>query len=315
MQTIPEESTLTLEQVMMLAQMEANETERLDGWTVELIDRFPSIYDIDERAILGSFSWTLMKSRRKLIIAKEAVMLGRMYVTPADIARAYLRVKFPNRKPRMTGFQAREFVDFRSQPPLYCTPCNISDALYIDLKSAYWNIVQAIGWDVEYLPSRFMGAGKPASDFPFAWHKMARNCLVSCVMPSSMTVWTGTRLVNQKGRNPFLNLMLWGAVCDVLNGIAVDAIKAGAVYVYTDGYIVPSNRYEDVFEAISRWGFPFGIKHSGKCEVLAPACYKFPDKRTKTFGAGRPIHYEHIIDRGGEWLRPRFRSFIESRIK
>lgn len=312
---IPEESKLTLEQVMVLALMESNEAERLDGWTIELVDRFPSIIDVTERAILGSFSWTLLKSKRKLILASEAVMLGRMYLTPADLARAYLRIKFPNRKPRMTGFQAQAFVDFRSQPPLYCTPCSIQDALYVDLKSAYWNILQTIGWDIEYLPSRFLGVGKPLSDFPFSWHKLARNCLVSCVMPSAMTVWTGTKIVNQKGHNPFLNLMLWGAVCDVLNGIAVDVIKAGAVYVYTDGYIVPVNRHEDVFEAISKWGFPFGVKNSGACTVLAPACYKFPEYRTRKFDVGRTIHYDKIIDRGGDWLRSRFCSFAQSRIK
>lgn len=314
MNIAPDETRLSLSQYMVLARMELAEGERLAGWGVELVDKFPLVTTLRERVYLGSFAWTLTKSRKKLMMIAHARQLGARHVTPAEIARAYLRLKYSKRTKRMTGMQASEFVDYRSQPPLYCTPCSITDALYIDIKSAYWSIVQTVGWDVEYMPERWLGVGDTVSDFPFADDKLARNCLVSCGLPSNMSVWTGTKLTIQKGWNDFINLMLWGLVCDVLNGVARDVVQAGAVYCYTDGYIVPANRANDVFDVLESWGLPFGVKHSGRCVVQAPASYSFPDYQTRQFGVSRVIHYDKIADRGGKWLRPKFRQFAEMRI-
>jgi hypothetical protein len=299
-------------QVYRLLEMIELSQERMAGWEVVLIDRFPTITDIKVPTILGSFSWSMTSIKRKLILKHHAVDYGAGWCTPGDVARDYLKIKYPKRRVRMTTEQYEKCVLEHVAPPLYSEPCEIKDAVYIDIKSAYWSIVRAVGWDVNYMPERFLGQGADNRDFPLSKIKMARNCLVSCGMGGSMNIWTGETIISKKPPNQFVNTILWRLVQDVLNGVAKDCIEAGAKYCYTDGYIVDRRYAHDVEAAIAGWGLTSGVKHDGHC-IRGPGEYKFPHYETKTPPRSKPTFVSKYYDPGNNWLRWRMYEWSKRR--
>lgn len=311
---IPVSEKRTLEQAVMLADMLDRQRERMQGWSVELVDEFPPLTRIPQRVILGSFSWAIPGMKLKLLQRANAVNIGAGYCTPADIARDYITLKYPNRRVRCTRSQYAECVAIRKQTPVYCKPCHLEYGYYVDVKSAYWSIVETVGWDVNYLPGRFLGVNSNNDDFPFPLMKMARNCLVSVGLPGPMRIWTGEKLVTQNKGSKFVNLILWRLAMDVLNGVARDAIDAGAVYAYTDGFIVPYDKLDAVSDAVSAWGLDVGVKHEGEVHVKAPAGYKFFGRyETKAYKRFRhEIDSSTVYKPDGEFLRWRFAKFAEA---
>lgn len=265
--------------------------------------------------ILGAFTWTAPNEKEKWMRDHWARDIGAgVWVTPGDIARIYLGLKYPNRRVKMTTEQYKVCVKAHYYPPRYAAPTLLENgAVYFDLSGAYWQIVRACGWDADYLPGQFLGRNSDMTDFPFRHEKMARNCLVSVGDSSEMNLWTGSRIIWQKSSNPFVNKVLWRLVCDVLHGVACDCLRAGANYIYTDGYICSAADSSAVAEAIMSWGLRFGIKAQGeRGEIRAPASYLVGDYVTKPYrDSTRAQSFSNLYDPGCQWLRPRFRKLVE----
>lgn len=276
-----------------------------------VMDTFPRLRNIHERCICGSFSWTLPDSKRRLIYAPNAVYLDGKVCTPGDIARWYLKVKYPRRL-RCSTAQYEEFAKHRHHP-LYAIPCMIEDGYYVDCVSAYWSILKVVGWDVEYMPGRLLGVGSLMTDFPFAGNKLARNCLITNGIAMTMKLWDGKeqRLLSMKQGSPKRNLGLWAIVQDVLNGLAVDVIRAGALYVHTDGYICSGQSLPRVMEAIASWGLPAKIKYQGKATIYGSGAYDI-DKHVhkQLIAVPQPID-SLCAPNHHEWLRAKFRYHAE----
>lgn len=304
----------TLEQAHMLAMMIEHTKTRNEGWEIFLFDKFPPLTTIHVPTIIGLFSWSSRAIKKRMLLRSHAVDYGGGWCTPGDIARDYLALKFPKRRIRMTTSQYQKIVPNRAQTPVFCKPELLERGLYVDIQHAYWSILRAVGWDVNYNPGLFLSPQSNVEDFPLSQHKMARNCLVSCGLPGSLRLWTGEKLVFQKKPNRFVNLMLWRLVQDVLHGVALDCIEAGAIYAYTDGFIVSEQSVENVFSAIEAWGLMCGVKHAGKVNVNAPADYQFPDYRTKVRTRSKPIEFSNLYEPGRDWLRWRFKKFAERSI-
>lgn len=301
----------TLERSLMMVNMIERTRERLTGWETVLTDSFPALSTIHVPTIIGLFAWSSAAVKTRMLLKPHAWDYGGGWVTPGDIARDYLALKFPKRRARMTASQWGKIVPNRAQTPLYCEPCVLESGVYVDLKSAYWSILRAVGWDVNYNPALFLSPQSNVNDFPFPQHKMARNCLVSCGLSGNMRLWTGEKLIFSKKPNRFINLMLWKLVQDVLHGVALDCIDAGAVYAYTDGYIVPEDKVQKVFDAIWSWGLECGVKHTGKVTVNAPADYVFPNYKTNVRRTGKPVAFNNLYEPNREWLRWRFVRFAD----
>lgn len=294
--------------------------ERTSMYDQRLITIFPDLTDFSDPVIVGSFAYTCQKQKTKWYQRHHARNFGGGWTTPGDLARDYLALKFPKRKPHCTSRQWRECVEHPSDPPLYCAPQRLTEALYVDLSAAYWQITRAVGWDVDYCPNAWLGQGEEMIDWPWPGEKMARNCLVSVGQGSgALSIWTGKEMIYQKKPNRFINLVLWRLVCDILNGIALDMIeRAGAVYAYVDGYIIPQDKLE-IAEEISRsWGVDFRIKRSGSADIKAAASYAFSSK-TEGYYATEPYklmpEHSYGIDKAYDpnrtFLRERFRRFAE----
>jgi hypothetical protein len=155
---------------------------------VEVVERFPSLAGIAQEVWLGSFSWMARALKTQWVLSPYAYNWGWGITTPTGAARSYLTLKYPNRRVRMTRDQYAKCVNSVGQAPLYCVPTANFDGLYVDIKSAYWQIVSTVGWDVNYNPSKFLCVQSDNSDFPFKDHKMARNCLVSIGLSGMTTV-------------------------------------------------------------------------------------------------------------------------------
>lgn len=294
----------SLSQWDMLQVMNAIRREKNEGMTIEVVSRFPPLESLTGLTYLGSFSWTSKAMKMKWIHEKHAYDFGAGLLTPSDIARDYLDAKFEGKRLRCNSRQWQEIVKQKRQAPLFAEPCSLTKAYYIDLKSAYWQLLQIGGWDVDYSPSRFLSPRSDVYDFPFPEVKLARNCLVSMGLPSGVNVWVPNYGFSRKKSSKVnVNLILWGFVQDVLHGVSADFLRlAGAVYVNTDGYIVPADRLPDVDAILDSWGLFGLVKYEGKAEVRGAGDYDIgghSSKRVRTV----PRAFSHIKPVALDWLR------------
>lgn len=240
---------------------------------------FP-VTHLDSLTWLGTYSWANPKLKRRFI--EESIVIYDLFdvpQTPPEIARDYLRAKYLEYR-RHTQSQFAAINEARSAPR-YAQPGVYRDMAYVDLRAAYWSIIQAVGWDVDYCPGRWIGKRSTNEDFPIPDHKLARNCLVSAGLITPSTVWTGEKIKNFTGHNPLVNYDIWALCQDVLHALATLALKAGAVYVHTDGYIVPEKHAELLREEIAEWGIESKVKGRGNAAIYAVGCYKIGSYETK----------------------------------
>lgn len=289
--------------------------EKMEGYRVHLLERWFSLRRLTCPAIIGVFSLTSQQTRQRWMLKKEVIEHEGVYLTPTDIARSYLEVKFGGKRRRITTLQWQNFYGFRRSAPVYAHPCTIQDAVYVDIQSAYWSILSACGWDVDYMPGKWVKKKSGLLDFPFAGHKMARNCLVSVASNETggMRIWTGKELLMKRAGNVFVNRMLWSFVMDVLNGIASECIAAGAVYAYTDGFISERSTAQTIVDIISSWGLVASIKREGEAEIKGAGSYRIGEHQTGKYRLMRERAYDKV-DRAVNvaFLKPRFRHFADS---
>lgn len=306
---------LTTEQSRMLANMADRQNERLKKVKTNVVSHWFPITELTKPAVIGTYSISGMVEKKKWIHRQYVRSIGSShYCTPGDIARDYLILKYPKRNMRITTRQYQDIMQVNRTPPLFCQPVQLENAHYVDIRSAYWTITKLGGWDVDYSPGRFMCVRSDNSDFPYFFDKLARNTLVTAGLLSPLRVWTGSSVEIKSKPGNLANRVLWAFVMDVLNGVAYDAVRAGAVYCFTDGYIVPDSKLQSVLAAIESWGLPVSIKHSGKADVRMVASYRVGKHRTRPYRRSmRRAHINKIHPVYIDWLRFRVRKFWEKR--
>lgn len=284
-------------------------SERHEKQKIEIVDTFPLLYTVDDNVILGSFSWYWMNSRKKDILRKFHLDFGQTITTPSEIARTYLELKYP--KQRTTGEQAREFKIPRSAP-LYCQPHKFEQAVYVDIKSAYWQILQIVGWDADYNPNKWLGRGEPMDDFAYADIKLSRNCLITAGLPTDATFWKGQEQTFKRlaTHNRTSNMGIWALTMDILHGVAWDCIAAGACYAHTDGYICDTDRLGAVLGAIAEWGLEARVKRVGEAEVYGVGCYSFGSQQTNN-PKQKHAYDGLLLTSYQRWLKRKVRFFSE----
>lgn len=278
-------------------------------YTPKVVIDFPKLTDLQSMTFIGSFAWTCPAEDWKLIKSKNAISLWETWVTPADVARFYIQSRY-GRPGRLTSQQYHEIMRQRSAP-LYAEPCELPKAVYIDLKSAYWSILQVIGWDVDYMPGKWLAVKSSVQDFPLYKHKLARNCLVSVGLVGNSKIWDGSQLIFRSKRNPLTNMMLWAAVQDTLNCIADDMVRAGALYVHTDGYIFREQDAPTGIQVLNDWGLVGTIREEGKAKILGVGTYEIGSHRNARVGFKAGRKFSKIDARFKGFLKPRFTRFSQ----
>jgi hypothetical protein len=271
---------------------------------------FPDIRTVETRVFWGVFSWSLVKPKQRWIRRNAVIDIHGLPCTPADIVRDYLEYYHPTRN-RCTGVEARDYETHKAAP-LYVRPSVLGDAVYIDLKAAYYSIVKNIGWNVNYLPGNWLLPGRAPLDFPLSEDKSARNYLVSIGLPSPVTIWTGYKFQYKSGSNPHINLGLWSVVMDTLHAIAGIAVSLDARYVHTDGYILPARNADKLLMEIERFNLTASIRSAGDAYVFGFGNYRVGDKQTKSFNPDRvQKSYSTIRDVPTNWLRKTVNEIVK----
>lgn len=292
--------------------MEQAAVERAARYQLSMIERWPALTGFDEYVFCGSYSWTLPNTKRRMLYGPSAVNIGFGPQTPGDVIRDYLDFKYPKRL-RATAAQRESLMVHRSFPAL-ANRVNLDDAAYIDIKSAYWSIILACGWNVDYYPGRWLGVSSDNHDFPLQDNKPARSGLVTAGLSTPIRYWDGHGLHWKNGNNTHINYGLWALVMDVLHAIAAEVVKAGAVYVHTDGYIVPHQAIDRTMNIITDWGLTASLRDRGETKVYGVGMYSIGNTRTKRLGGFLPGGFRNIEPHDPDFLKPRFAQFARSRL-
>jgi hypothetical protein len=278
--------------------------------TYLIMDDFPDLGTINETVIFGVYSWYLPSKKERWLLREACYIFDGIVCSRNDIVRAYLSY-YHNKKRRATGLEARAY-EKPAFAPLYIRPSTILDSVYIDIKSTYYSICQVIGWDCQYMPNLWLIAGRAPLDFPLPLDKSARNYLISIGNRSTMSIWTNGKFTTKPSFNTFINLSLVHAVMDILHSIASIAVSLGAVYVHTDGYIVPASSQHLLLSEIKKWGLTATIKESGVAIVNGFGNYRIGEKRTRMFNVySKSEPYSSINKTDVNWLLKSVRELIK----
>lgn len=292
----------------LMTHMELAAVKRQKAYATILQDDFGDFTIHKERITLGQLSWTFQASKIRWIRRLGVVNVGFGWQTASEVARDYLDWKYPYRL-RATGKQA-ELLKLHKSAPLYCVPTVGNGYSYVDLKSAFWSIMLLAGWDCDYFPGKWLVRGTPPIDFPLPMNKVSRNSLASSGLPTPVRIWTGKRIVKQHRYNQHINLGLWSLIMDTLHIVAEYALSRGAIYIHTDGYIVPDKSVEPLISFINDLNLKASVKHAGFTVVFGMGDWKVGDKATKFFGRGRHTPIVSCVRHvDSELIRRKFNRF------
>lgn len=307
-----QQSTLAMRDMIL------DRIEKKDRTTI-VMSRLPKWDELTLPVILGSFSMYEERTKTRYLSESDCVEIDGVYTTPSELAREYLNIKFPDRKPPRYTKEQRKLLTEWPPVPLYANPIywTHDEGWYVDVKSAWWQIMNIVGWDVDYWPGKFVGyKGTTHDDFPFADIKVSRSALVSLGRPSVLRRAIPSEhfpyvdVVKTKTFNKFYNPSLWRFISDVLNGIAREAIDyAGVHYVNNDGYIcVGRESFERLTDVLNDWGLTYSIKGHGSGWVRTRGCYQVGDARTMFVGKRQYVHKVTHLP-WLEWLKERVATF------
>lgn len=240
--------------------------------TTDVVSGFPPLSHFGREGVwVGSYSRSIPSRKWRLYHAASVCTENDLKATPPQLTRAYLDLKFPKQL-RARKSQLEFWKPRRSQPMYTLTGNYNREMVYLDLKQAYWSIVKVIGWDVDYFPGMLVRR-QACDDYPFTGNRLARNSLVSMGLPSHGFLYKDGRIIAVPHAWK-VNLGLWTAVQDILHGIADEMIKrAGAVYVNTDGYILPAAHEAIGREIAAEWGLRIGEKNRGRATIYGVGAY------------------------------------------
>lgn len=250
----------------------------------------------EDYVILGSLSQTWRNITRREIRQGRADVVGDKVDAPTAHSRDYLLYCYPRRPCK----KEQRIALLQKHMPIYVDPCILHDACYVDIKSAWWKIINAVGWDCEYWPGRWLGKGTPPADFPLPTNKVARSALVTIGISSRLPIWHNNVIHYEKVYNRSENLHLWGIVADLLQSIARIGIdQYMAAYVQTDGYIMPQSNAVPFSNFLKSVGLESHIKWKGDVLIVGAGCYISSNHATFRRGRfGKLDNIDRTIDAG-----------------
>jgi len=202
---------------------------------------------------------------------------------PGEAARVEMNRAFPELE--RVGWNGPHVCLFDMRVPLHYEGAQRGEYAYIDLKAAYWQIYRRLWLDVAYPCGLY---GKYPLDVVAEqlkdW-KAARNALIGLVRSRSVVGVRGTRRFTLSTKNKFLSPCLWATVMSILHWIAHEALKHGAVYINTDGYIFPSQtlwHIDGFMEFLIDHEINFEIRTTGEGEIVSWNNYQIGQFRTKS---------------------------------
>lgn len=277
-----------------------------------IFDYPDSILEVKVPAFVGDFSLTATGGLFRWLRKTAVVRPFGFDQSVTEVTRDYLSLKYKlPLKIRKAQIDATKDIP---GAPLMALPGSYGDGVYIDIKSAYWQIVRAVGWDVEYFPGRYVAVGSSHEDAPefLVKQKLFRASMVSMCRTRDAHIYDGVSSIYSKSMsNPYVNYRLLRFVMDVLNGIAWEMSKkiVALWYVNTDGYIVSRAEVGTAISILTSWGLEFDIKGEGVTKVWGAGSYRVGSLNTRR--PGNNLSINNLTEVNYEWLKMRFRRFVE----
>lgn len=297
----------------VLQELEARALDRAEKWAPIYVRKLPEVDSLNEMALLGAYSFSLPETRRRII--KETIKISpEARETPSAIARDYIRAIY-KQGPRGTRRQLE--IDDKIPPvPNVAKPGKFAYGMYVDIHSCYWSIMNVAGWDVDYYPGLWLSPGRAPFDYPFPDHKVGRNCLVSSGRISGIPRYMPRKLPGDpfdeiKPGNSIKNNQLPRLIHDILNSIAGECIRAGAVYSNNDGFIAPTPGIAAAcIRIVEDWGLTTSVKGEGSGEVRSSGAYRVGSVESLPY---RMRNTEHpitalYVPSYARWLKRQFTS-------
>lgn len=285
--------------------------ERQAKWQTVRVATLPLPQELTETAILGAYSYAFSGSRTRLIRSDMVISVNGTGDVPPALARDYLTITRGKAAP-IKWAQLKRINETARPYPIYALPQTFEDGAYIDVRAAFWSIMQVCGWATDYYPGRWLARGLGVRDFPFLDdthpQKVARNSLVTAGIVRPMQLWDAGRRepIEIPAANPLVNGQLVGLVHDVLHAIAWAARAAGAIYIATDGYIAPTRAIADrIVQAVADWGLVARVKADGRGWVAGAGNYRVGPVRSKVRRRQQTVDNMQAGEWDG-WLRARF---------
>lgn len=215
-----------------------------------------------------------------------------LWMSPGEAARTEMRREWPDLK--RVGWPRGSTHLFDWRWPMYFPGPFKGDAVYTDLVGAYHQIYSKLWLDTAFPRGTGRLPLRPVADRIGVW-KAARNSLVGIVRSRETIGFKGSTLVKLRPQNQFLSPHLWATVLGVLNELAIEAIKTGAVYVATDGYFHPvGSRIKDFQEMLGDYGLIYRT-NVDTLHLRAWGNYQFGQRST--------INYNKIAQQGAQPLK------------
>ena len=204
---------------------------------------------------------------------------GRGYLmTPGEIARTELEREFGKPKIHLDHNYLQK-LDF--PVPQYWNGEQYEGYLwYVDLNSAYHQIYQYLTLDCLWPRGEGSLFLKPVAD-RVAGNKLARNAIVGISRARLIFMNTPEGSKRLYFHNPYLSPPLWRTIQSILHEIAETAIRTGARYVATDGYLFDNVIDFADFTSYLNYHTVSYKTEQGKGYIRGFADYKVGKKETK----------------------------------
>jgi hypothetical protein len=221
--------------------------------------------------------------RGKPLIMEWPDLDGEMlWMSPGEAARTELKREFPELK--KVGWKRGHTALFDWCWPMVFMGKWQGEGVYVDLVGAYHQIYTELWLDTAFPRGRGRLNLYPIATRLGKW-KAARNSLLGITRSRISYGFRGGTSVQLRPSNPFLSPGLWATVQAVLNEVAWQAVKAGAVYVATDGYILPQGQKQKAFVSwLEETGFVYR-EIAGEFKIKGWGCYSGPHKETVSYAA------------------------------
>lgn len=230
--------------------------------------------------------------RGKSLIMEWPDLDGEMlWMTPGEAARTELRREFPDIK--RVGWQRGHTKLFDACWPMVYLGRWRGEGVYVDLIGAYEQIYRKLWLDTAFPRGRGRLPLCHIATRLSKW-KPARNSLLGIIRSRISYGFRGGASIQLRPKNQFLSPGLWATVQGILNELAWQAVKAGAVYIATDGYILPySQRARDFVELLYCFGFK-AREIAGDFDIKGWGNYRGPHKETVRYAASQYVGERQI---------------------
>lgn len=168
------------------------------------------------------------------------------------------------------------------------------DAIMIDLRRAHYSIYSRLTWDLRLLfdaKRELIGFrnGLVKMNFDSGLDKVVLQRIYGAFASRQFTIWDGLesekRISFDESRgyeNVYYSPTLVFALMQTLHHVAAVAVKRGAVYVYTDGYMFPRGRERDFLDYLDSMRLSYRIDKVGSATVMGYNEYKIGNVRVGT---------------------------------